>query len=59
MVDSDQCDKPPHNDVVHNSTGGCKEEGTHDPDQYNKAGCICASHMTVSGIVTQNIVVNK
>ena len=47
-VDSDHDDKSPHNDVVHSLTDGCKEEDTHDPDQYNKAGCTCAFHMTVS-----------
>lgn len=53
-VDSDHDDKYPHNDVVHSLTDGCMEEDTHDPDQYNKAGCTCAFHMTVSTTVTSH-----
>lgn len=53
-VDSDHDDKSPHNDVVHSSKGGCKEEDTDDPDQYNKAGCTCAFHMTVSSCISSH-----
>jgi hypothetical protein len=54
MADSDHDDKSLHNDVVHSSTDDCKEGDMYDPDQCNRAGCICVFHMTVSRKVTQH-----
>jgi hypothetical protein len=54
MADSGHDDKSLHTDVVHSSTDDCKEEDMYDPDQYNRAGCICVFHMTVSRKVTQH-----